>query len=98
MIREFIAQFDSWTTVVPLTATVLLAAQAKNSLSRIATTWSMAWLGTLFYRPIHPVHHAYLLLPAFVVSSITLALAVSWWLSSQRIARPILVLALPTCV
>jgi hypothetical protein len=98
MIRVFAAQFVSWTTVVPLTATVLLAARPRNRLSKIATTWSAAWLGALFYRPIHPVHHAYLMLPVFVVSSITLALAVSWWLSLQRIARPIVVLALALLV
>ena len=98
MIRVFAGQFVSWTAIVPLTATVLLAAQPRNSLSRIATTWSLAWLGAILYRPIHPVHHAYLMLPVFVVSSITLAVAVSWWLSLQRIARPMLVLALALLV
>ena len=93
--RVFAVQFESWQTVVPLTATLLLTAQRRNRLNGIATTWSAVWLGVLFYRPIHLVHHDYCYsLPIFLVSSITLALAVSWWLSLARIPRRILVLAL----
>ena len=97
-IRLFAAQFESWRIVVPLMASVLLSAQRRNRLSGIATTWSAAWLGAIFYRPIHPVSHGYLFHPLILVSSITLAFAVSWWLSFARIARPILVLALALLV
>ena len=69
-----------------------------SRLSQIARTWSWAWLGVLFYLPIHPVHHLYLRLPVSLVSSITWALAVAWLLSLQRIARPVLVLAIALLV
>ena len=93
-IHVFLAQFGSWRNVVPLAATVLLAAQRRSGLSKIATSWSLVWLGASFYRPIHLVHHDYLMLPVLLVSSITLALAVSWSLSSERVSRPILALVL----
>ena len=97
-IRAFADQFESWRTDVPLVATLLLAARPRNGLSGMARTWSLAWLGVLFYQPIHPVHHFYLLLPIFLVSSITWAFAVSWLLSLQRLARPLLVLAIALLV
>ena len=93
-IRAFADQFKSWRIDIPLIVTLLLAAGPRTSLSRIARTWSWVWLGVLFYFPIHPAHHLYLRLPILLVSSITWALAVSWLLSSRRIARPLLVFAI----
>ena len=63
-------------------------------MNRIAKTWSLAWLGVLFYEPIHPVNHLDLRLPILLVSSITLAFPVAWLLSTERIARPIVVVAI----
>jgi hypothetical protein len=93
-IRAFADQLESWRTSIPLVATLLLATGSHKRLSGIARTWALAWLGVLFYRPIHPVQHFYLVLPVTLISSITWALAVSCLLPSRRIARPILVLAI----
>jgi len=94
VISAFADQFRSWRTDVPLIVTLLLADWPRTRLSGIARSWSLAWLGVLFYQPLHPVHHFYALLPIFLVSSITWAFAVSWLLSLQRLAPPLLVLAI----
>ena len=93
MIRSFAEQFESWRTDVPLAATLILASRRRSGLSGIARAWSVAWLGALFYEPIHPVHHLYLHLPLMVVSSITWTFAASWLLASRRISPPLCVLA-----
>ena len=93
-IRAFADQLESWRTSIPLVATLLLATGSHGRLSGIARTWAVAWLGVLFYRPIHPVQHLYLVLPVTLISSITWALPVSCLLPSRRIARPILFLAI----
>jgi hypothetical protein len=93
-ILTFADQFRSWETTVPLVATLLLAVWPQSRLRAIAKTWSVAWLGVLFYQPIHPVHHFYLRLPIILVTSITWALPVSWLVSSRRIARPMVVLSI----
>ena len=98
MIRAFADQFRSWRTDVPLVATLLLAARPRDASSGLARTWSLAWLGVLFYQPLHPVHHFYLLLPIFLVSSVTWAFAALWLLTFQRLARPLLVLAIALLV
>jgi len=89
----FLDQFKYWRLDVALAATLLLAAWPKNGLSGMARTWALAWLGALVYRPLHPVHHGYLLHAVLLVASITWAFPVSWWLSSTRLPRRVLVLA-----
>ena len=93
-LHSFAEQFELWRIDVPLIATLLLAVHRPSRLTGIAKTWSAAWLGALLYQPIHPVHHFYLFLPIVLVSSITWAFVVFWLLSSQRLARPVLVLAI----
>jgi hypothetical protein len=97
-IRAFADQFVSWRTSVPLFATLLLAATPQNGPSRVAKTWSWMWLGVLLYKPIHPMHHFYLLLPLFLVSSIAWAFVVYWLTALQRSARPMFVLAIALLV
>jgi hypothetical protein len=97
-IRSFADQFVSWRTSVPLVATLLLAARRQNGPSGVAKTWSWVWLGVLLYKPIHPMHHFYLLLPLFLVSSIAWAFVAYWLTSLQRSARPVFVLAVALLV
>jgi hypothetical protein len=59
----------------------------------MARTWSLAWLGALVYRPLHPVDHGYLLHPTLLVGSFTWALAVSWFVSLRWLLRPLRVVA-----
>jgi len=91
-LRVFLDQFQYWRLDVPLAVTFLLAAWPKNGWSRMARTWCLAWLGALVYRPLHPVHHVYLIHPVLLVASITWAFPVSLLLSARRVARPVLVL------
>jgi hypothetical protein len=77
-------QLRYWKTYVPLAATLLAAARPRDKYRAMAQTWSLAWLGVLVYRPLHPVHHLYLMIPTFLVGSITWAFAVAWALSFQR--------------
>jgi hypothetical protein len=93
VLAAFLDQFRSWRTDIPLAATLLLAAGPRTWLSGMARTWSLAWLGVLVYQPLHPVHHFYALIPIFLVSSITWALAVSWLLSVRGLVRPLRALA-----
>ena len=51
--------------------------QAPTAAHRIARTWSIAFLGTLFYKPMHPVYHDYLDHPLWIVWSINLAVLVA---------------------
>jgi hypothetical protein len=98
MMRVFVDQLTSWKTDVPLIATLLAAARPREALSRMAASWSLALLAALLYKPIHPVHHSYLIIPIALVSSITWAFAVSWLLSLHRLGRPVLVLAIALLV
>ncbi len=93
-LREFIDQFRYVRLDVPLVVTFLLAASPKHRLSRMSRTWCLAWLGALVYRSIHPVLHLYLIHPVLLVASITWAFPVYCLLSTRRLARPVLVLAM----
>ena len=92
-IHAFLDQLRDWRTDMPLAATFLLATSRTGGLGRVARTWSLAWLGVLVYRPLHPVQHSYLIHPIFLVGSITWALAVSWFVSVWWLARPVRVVA-----
>jgi hypothetical protein len=92
-IMAFLDQLRDWRTDVPLAATLFLATSPAGRLGRTARTWSLAWLGALVYRPLHPVQHGYLTLPLHLVGSITWALVVSWLVSVHRLARPVRVVA-----
>jgi hypothetical protein len=92
-IKVFLNQLLDWRTDIPLAATLLLAATSKGRVGRMAFTWSLAWLGVLLYRPLHPVQHSYLLHPVLLIGSITWALAVSWIVSLRWLARPVTVVA-----
>ncbi len=92
-IKVFLDQLRDWRTDVPLAVTLLLATRPAGRLGRIARTWSLAWLGALVYRPLHPVDHHYLIHPILLVGSITWALVVSWFASSRWLARPVRVVA-----
>jgi hypothetical protein len=94
MMGIFVEQLEEWKTYIPLVATLLWAARLRDRSSGMAQSWSLAWLGVLVYRPLHPVQHRYLLIPICLVSAITWAFAVSWLLSFPRLARPVLVLAI----
>jgi hypothetical protein len=102
-LKVFLDQLRDWRTDVPLAATLLLAIRPAGRLGRMARPWSLAWLGALVYRPLHPVQHTYLIHPLLLVGSITWALVVSrlitWALvvsrrvSVLRLARPVRVVA-----
>jgi hypothetical protein len=66
---------------------------SRRRSSRLARTWSLAWLGALLYRAIHPVQHAYLMHPVLVVGSITWAIPISCLLSVRWMPAPVRVLA-----
>jgi hypothetical protein len=89
----FLDQFQNWRLDVPLAVTLLLAVLPKHGLSRITRTWCLAWLGALVYRSVHPVHHVYLIHAVFLVASITWAFPAYCLLSTRRVSRPVLVLA-----
>jgi hypothetical protein len=92
-LEVFVDQFKHWRYDVPLAVTFLLAARPKGRLSGVARPWCLAWLGVLVYRPLHPMHHGYLVIPIEVVAAVTWAFPVSWLLSSRWVARRVLVLA-----
>jgi hypothetical protein len=92
-IKIFLDQLRDWRTDVPLAATFLLATRPAGRLGLMARTWSLAWLGALVYRPLHPVDHGYLIHPMLLVGSITWALAVSWFVSLRWLLRPVRVVA-----
>jgi hypothetical protein len=52
---------------------------------RVARTWTLALFAALFYRPLHPVGHAYLALPLDVIAAISLAPAVAWLVRADRL-------------
>jgi hypothetical protein len=87
----FVHQFTSSRLDLPLAATLVLAAWPRLGLTRMARTWCLAWLGALVYRPLHPVHHVYLIHPVVLVASITSALPVSLLLSARRLPRPVII-------
>jgi hypothetical protein len=92
-IQVFTEQFTLWRTTIPLTVTLLTAVRPNCDESGIARTWSLAWLSALLYRPLHPVHHFYLIIPILLIGSITWPFVLSWLLSVRRLARPLLVVA-----
>jgi hypothetical protein len=92
-IQRFLDQLRDWRTDAALAATLLLATCSAGRLGHIARTWSLAWLGVLVYRPLHPVDHGYLMHPLILVSSITWALSVSWLVSLHWLPRPVRVVA-----
>jgi hypothetical protein len=92
-LRAFLDQLRDWRTDVPLAATLLLATSPGGRLGSTARTWSLAWLGVLAYRPLHPVQHTYLIHPVLLFRSITWALAVSWLVSRHWLAPPVRVVA-----
>jgi hypothetical protein len=81
---QFLTQFTHWKITIPLVATLALAANPGSPFCRTARPWAIAFAAALVYRPIHPVHHGYLLLPLLLVASIAWAFPVSWLLSSER--------------
>jgi hypothetical protein len=92
-IKRFLDQLRDWRTDVPLAATLLLATCSAGRLGHMARSWSLAWLGVLVYRPLHPVDHGYLMHPLVLVSSITWALSVSWLVSLHWLLRPVRIFA-----
>ena len=86
-------QFSNWRTDVPLALTFCMAIRAGGELRPMARTWSLAWLGALVYRPVHPVQHMYLIHPLMLVSSITWSFPVSYWLSLRWLSRPVRIVA-----
>jgi hypothetical protein len=65
---------------------------------RLGRTWSLALFGVLFYKPLHPVQHLYLLRPLELIASVVIALPVAWVLSSRSVARPIALVAVTVVV
>jgi hypothetical protein len=92
-LKRFLHQLRDWRIDVPLAATLLLATCSAGRLSHLARTWSLAWLGVLVYRPLHPVDHAYLMHPIVLVSAITWALSVAWIISLHWLLRPVRIVA-----
>jgi hypothetical protein len=92
-ITRFLDQLRDWRTDVALAATLLLATCSAGRLGPMARTWSLAWLGVLVYRPLHPVDHGYLMHPLILVRSITWALCISWVFSLHWLLRPVRVVA-----
>ena len=92
-VTALVGEFNSWRTIVALGVTGVLAIQRRHVLGLMGRTWLLALLAALVYRPIAPVQHFYFILPLFLVSSMALAIAVSWLLRADRLPRPILVLA-----
>jgi hypothetical protein len=92
--ESLVHQLLDWRTDVPLAATILLAICPEKRLSRVAQTWSWAWLGALLYRAIHPVQHRYLIHPVLLVGSITWALPISYLLSARWMATPVRLLVI----
>ena len=92
-VQVFLNQLRDWKTVIPLAATFLLATYSSGGLRRTARTWSLAWLGVLVYRPVHPAHHGYLIHPILLVGSITWALVASQIVSIHWLSRPVRVCA-----
>jgi hypothetical protein len=92
-IMVFLDQLRDWRVDVALAATLLLAATSKGTVARMAMTWSLAWIGVLLYRPLHPVQHGYLVHPTLLVGSITWALVVFCIISLRWFAQPVIVAA-----
>jgi hypothetical protein len=93
-VAALVAELNSWKTIVALVVTMLTALQPRNALCRSGRTWLLALLAAMIYRPIAPVQHFYLIVPLFLVSSLALAVAASRLLGADRLARPVLLLAI----
>jgi hypothetical protein len=63
------------------------------SMRPLARTWSLAVLGVLAYKPLHPVQHFYLLRPIELVASVVVALAAAWIIGLKFLPRPLVLLA-----
>jgi hypothetical protein len=92
-VASFLGEFHSWKTVVAVGVTGLWAVQFRSVVGSMGRTWLLALTAALIYRPIAPVQHFYFILPLLLVSSMGLAMAVSWLLGANRLGRPILALA-----
>ena len=92
-LHVFATQFESWKADIPLLVALVVAASPRNQLSRIGRTWRWRRLGCSCTDRSAQFITDTCALPLILVSSITWAIAVSWLLSIQRIARPISVLA-----
>jgi hypothetical protein len=83
------AQLYAPTTILALSACLLVAVAGPAPLRRPSRTWVLAVLGIVLYKPISPQKHIYLDQPLILTRSISLALPVAWLLSATRVSAPL---------
>jgi hypothetical protein len=83
------AEFTQPMTLTLLATNLSLAVVGPAAMRKPARTWALALLGSLAYKPISPVPHAYLDQPRALVQIINLAFPIAWILSTPRLIAPI---------
>src|SRR5262249_43538770 len=83
---------SGWTPYLLLVGPLLWIA-GPPELRRVGRTWGLAMFAVVFYKPLHPVQHSYLLRPLELISSVVVAGGLAGIVSFRWLGRPIALLA-----
>ena len=98
--ERLVGELADWRVVWLLVPMAILAVWKDNRLGRTSRTWGLAILGAVFYRPVGPVGHHYLVIPlqlilVFGVAVILEAISAypGWLRPSSRLLAVVVILA-----